>query len=464
MTSTLGCQRRSVGLVLGYENVIIFLRTPAIAPAFDGTPCWMTNLLAHNDSPASLHRRRTQSRIAALYASAVALFPSEAAAQPPGDDMVVGVGAFAGVAWGTRTKHKVDVIWGLRANTMFPWWAAEIQLGPSLQVAAIGVHTFQISPAMRAVTGTDCPPFAFATELGPVGFLGQDRGLAARLALQIGAGQALHTSAGAETYWGAGTSAAMLGSHFRIGCAMFGTVDGRRYRDANGGYEVGRSRGKPVVTANLRQHAGRQWADAAQAECDSIPAFLQLATELAELNAPEELTQRACHAAADEIRHAQLATALAQRYLGRAFRPAVPRGTRRPRIDASASLRRLAVEAWVDGAVGEGCAAEEAKLAARHCSDTATNAALRIIAHDEGKHAHLAWDVLEWAVSRRDATVSDALTEHAARLGVQARPDARHEPAAAHHLAKFGRLTAAQRWAVQNEVACGARRRLGELT
>jgi hypothetical protein len=146
--------------------------------------------------------------------------------------------------------------------------------------------------------------------------------------------------------------------------------------------------------------AGASWASAAQHECASVPAFLQLAAELLAHDAPDALVERALAAAEDEMRHAFLCADVASRYLGVRVVPTLPDAPGRPPLTGTAGLVRLATESWLDGCLGEGVAASRAARAAQLATDPAGQGARRTIACDEARHAELAWSILCWAVDR----------------------------------------------------------------
>ncbi|MGE0398394.1 MAG: hypothetical protein AB7T06_16940 [Kofleriaceae bacterium] len=132
---------------------------------------------------------------------------------------------------------------------------------------------------------------------------------------------------------------------------------------------------------------------AAQLEYSSVWTFLRLAAELAAVGAPTTLVARALDAADDEVRHAELCARAAG---GLALAPlsmlaAQPRFTRR----STRALATIANEAWREGCLNEGIAAEEARLAAADAQRPARSM-LEAIARDEAGHADLAWDVLAW--------------------------------------------------------------------
>ncbi|MFK7988167.1 MAG: hypothetical protein AB8I08_19255 [Sandaracinaceae bacterium] len=156
-----------------------------------------------------------------------------------------------------------------------------------------------------------------------------------------------------------------------------------------------------------------EWTHRARGEWASVPAFLQLAEQLTSVGAPAALVQRARAAADDELRHA-IATARASMVYGGAplTLGAVTPHTRAPAHGLDA-LRRLAVESWVDGCLGEGKAAAAVRQESSLAPCEAQQNMQATIANDEAQHAELAWDVLRWTVERGGDDVRHAV--HACR-------------------------------------------------
>jgi len=130
-----------------------------------------------------------------------------------------------------------------------------------------------------------------------------------------------------------------------------------------------------------------RWIEQARLEAASIESFLRLADDLCALGAPEDLVVRACRAAEEERRHAELClerSGAAVRLRGRS--------TKRRR----ANVTRLAHEAMQDGVLGEGRAACELLAKSFRARDPYVASVLRGMAIEEASHAQLACDVLEF--------------------------------------------------------------------
>ncbi len=156
--------------------------------------------------------------------------------------------------------------------------------------------------------------------------------------------------------------------------------------------------------------AARVWTDRARLEWASVPAFCELAEQLVVSGAPLALVERAREAAADELRHAVMA-ATAAGALARtgsiSLDPPVP--DRRPPAPGREGIVRLAMESFVDGCLGEGAAAVVAAEEADAAEGQVLRETQRTIAHDEARHAELAWAILEWAALADPHVVLPAL-------------------------------------------------------
>lgn len=161
--------------------------------------------------------------------------------------------------------------------------------------------------------------------------------------------------------------------------------------------------------ANVRTAEDRAVRDhftrSARFEYSSVWTFLRLAAELEAVGAPAHLIAAALDAADDEVRHAEMC---ARESGGLSLAPlsmlaAQPRFTQR----TSHALAILANEAWVEGCLNEGAAAEEARIASQEAQGS-VRATLATIARDEATHAALAWAVLAWVRSIDPQLVRDA--------------------------------------------------------
>ncbi len=178
----------------------------------------------------------------------------------------------------------------------------------------------------------------------------------------------------------------------------------------------------PGVSARAR--AAEHWLQCARMESASVPAFTRLAAELASVGAPAAMVEAARDAAADEIRHTQLCLDVAGRLVDDEFNVG-------PLPDVLAriglSIEQLAMEALLEGCIGEGSAGAWASIASRRAGPQFAQT-LRDIAGDELRHAALSWRVVGWALRKRPSLgprlfdALDAWEEHDAN---SAAPNAR---------------------------------------
>ena len=139
--------------------------------------------------------------------------------------------------------------------------------------------------------------------------------------------------------------------------------------------------------------AGELFAQLAQLEAASVPAFERLARELRAHGAPEPLVAEATRARADERRHARVVAALARRFGARVPRPGVPRREVRP-------LEVVAVENAVEGCVREAYGAVVAAHQAAGAADPIVRRAMAAIAVDETRHTALSYAIDDWMRTR----------------------------------------------------------------
>ena len=139
------------------------------------------------------------------------------------------------------------------------------------------------------------------------------------------------------------------------------------------------------------------WAYVGQMEHASIASFARVTFELMSLGAPADILLGVQQAAADEVRHASVAFALASRFAGtRLSAGPLPTDQVAPRQGPAEILRALVLEACVVETVG----VAEARAALAGCTDPAVRSALETIVEDETRHAALAWRTLSWLLER----------------------------------------------------------------
>ena len=122
-------------------------------------------------------------------------------------------------------------------------------------------------------------------------------------------------------------------------------------------------------------------------------AFARLARELTKHGAPEMLVAAARRSMREEARHFRTMSALAARFGGAAQRPHVAAPVER-------TLEAMALENVTEGCVVETFGAVVGAWQATASIDPIVRTAMADIAREEMNHAHLAWEVDQWARSR----------------------------------------------------------------
>ncbi len=150
------------------------------------------------------------------------------------------------------------------------------------------------------------------------------------------------------------------------------------------------------MAAPSRAALAEAWTRIGLMEHASIAAFARFTLELLALGAPAALVSASSSAMHDEISHARQAFALASAYAGAA------RGPGALDIDGSlctVELEACAVNAFLEGCIGETVAALEAREAAELCRDPAVRRVLSRVADEEARHALLAFEFVKWALA-----------------------------------------------------------------
>jgi hypothetical protein len=154
------------------------------------------------------------------------------------------------------------------------------------------------------------------------------------------------------------------------------------------------------------------WARIGLAEHASVASFHRFALELMMLGAPASLLGLAHAAARDEVRHAELAFALASDFAGVEVGPGpLPmRG-----LSLASDLVAFAEATARDGCVAETLSALQMAEARDRATDPRERSVLQGIAPDEARHAALAWQALRWAIDQGGAPVREAVAAVFAR-------------------------------------------------
>jgi hypothetical protein len=359
--------------------------------------------------------------------TAAALFPSSGRADflssLDGATTNFGAGVFVGYQFGPRP----GVEWGLEAYATYRFTGngcssePRTGIGPLVQLGVMGMHDPRLTLAVQGGGELIRMAAALSGELGLTYRFGSAPGFGIHLGVVpevLIFNAPVRYEALRDELWVGGGARIWPTYGQPATCAV-----GRPLRDPLGRVMLVGAEQPPPGAASRRVLAGHAYARDAQLECASIPAFLQLAAELASHDAPPALIERALDAACDEIRHASLCARLASQRLGRSVRPVLPELGTRAALNGSAGLTRLAVESWLDGCVAEGLAAEHAACAARLAREPDAVELQSCIAIDERQHAELGWSVLAWAMARGGETVRDAVGSARDEHSASSRPE-----------------------------------------
>ncbi|AGC47140.1 hypothetical protein MYSTI_05864 [Myxococcus stipitatus DSM 14675] len=181
------------------------------------------------------------------------------------------------------------------------------------------------------------------------------------------------------------------------------------------------------LSAWQRTVLGEAWLYSAGMEHASVPAFSKLSLKLSALGAPSALLED-CHLAAlDEVRHARRCFAMARAYSGMPWTagmlPELAQAASQPLPAGTENdWARLVRGSLLDGCLSEGLASRVAEEGARQATDPVVRETLSVIAEDEGRHAELGWDVIDFALERGGGSAREALRQALTELASREAP------------------------------------------
>ncbi|MEZ4445099.1 MAG: ferritin-like domain-containing protein [Polyangiaceae bacterium] len=169
------------------------------------------------------------------------------------------------------------------------------------------------------------------------------------------------------------------------------------------------------LSSDQRRQLADHYTTIGLMEHASVAAFARFTLQLLAQGAPADLVEQSGQAMSDEIEHARIAFALATAYGAEPVGPAA--------LDTRGALDDLSPEeilrmVVLEGCIGETVAAVDAAEVAAEAVDPVVAAVLERIAHDEARHAALAWRYVAWRLSHGEAIDPTCLTSSiaAARL------------------------------------------------
>lgn len=360
----------------------------------------------------------------------------------PGGGIYLGYnfgGENSGVAWGLEAYAQI-------ASSDYCDGDLVGVFGPNLRVGFVNFGSPQVTVGGQA--GARMSGLTLTGEAGVTYRLGNNAGAGLNLGL---AGTFLLGGLGA--YYNVGFDELSVTAHAGVPAGLFAcmgrAMHGRPLRDDTASAALPDVKRDGITPENeMSKAASDIWETRAQTEWASVPAFLEVAEQLTAVHAPRSLVRRALQAANDEQEHAILAAGMSVKIGGGTLELGNPQTSHRMPVPGEAGLMRLAVESWVDGCLGEGCAARVALSESRRTPDPILRQTLGKIAQDEAHHAGLAWDVMEWAHSQGGKAIAGALGE--VRELLPAEPTDHHQS----DLADYGVSSSAE----GNELALKNRR------
>jgi hypothetical protein len=170
---------------------------------------------------------------------------------------------------------------------------------------------------------------------------------------------------------------------------------------------------------------------------------------------------RARQAAAEELGHAVASGEVAASLGGMTCVSLDPPLTQpRPVASGVEGLRRLALESWSDGCIGESASALIARRECAQAGDPAIARVQALIALQESNHAELAWEVVEWALGADRASVGPLLAASAVVAPMSNQGGA--TTTSGDGLSAFGIVPAASAGALQDQALARAHAHLTE--
>lgn len=184
------------------------------------------------------------------------------------------------------------------------------------------------------------------------------------------------------------------------------TVEGSRVRASVTGATGWLADSPARFLGDIDEGVVEHWEAVAKEEHSSIASFARFLLEIMHFGAPADLVSKTIAAMEDETRHAREAFSVSSRLRG----AEVGAGSldMRKVLVRPPELRRAVREAVFEGCVSETIGALAAGEGAKLAKQTEISDTLTTITVDEMRHADLAWEFIEWALSQ-DTTLANEL-------------------------------------------------------
>ena len=164
---------------------------------------------------------------------------------------------------------------------------------------------------------------------------------------------------------------------------------------------------------SLNQAIAQEFSTQGEGEHASVASFARHTLQLLTMVAPPSLLTGSQKAALDEIKHAKMCYGIAEAFLGKTIQPST--------LDIEGSVKLHGGEENLQSVINEGCIGEtisavRAQLGAHYAKQPMVKDSLETIAADEANHAQLAWNTVQWAITRYPELQTIAKETFKARL------------------------------------------------
>ncbi len=152
------------------------------------------------------------------------------------------------------------------------------------------------------------------------------------------------------------------------------------------------------IPGNVKQHIIDYWLESSISEHTSIASFNKHSLELISLGAPSNLLIRCNQAAIDEIVHAVLCMSVVSSVSGKQLSDPVTNVANL--LPSQPTAKEVMLSVIYDGCINETLAAYSAKVVANRTKEPNIKKIIEKIDMEEMTHALLAFDTLDWIISK----------------------------------------------------------------
>ncbi len=152
------------------------------------------------------------------------------------------------------------------------------------------------------------------------------------------------------------------------------------------------------IPENIRQFIIEYWLESSISEHTSIASFNKHSLELISIGAPSNLLIRCNQAAIDEIVHAVLCMSVVSSVSGKKLSDPVTSVANL--LPTEPTPKDIMLSVLYDGCINETLAAFSAKVVSRYTKEPNIKKIIEKIDMEEMNHALLAFDTLDWIISK----------------------------------------------------------------